>query len=303
MSIFLKSLLGLLLIPFFLNAELDIKTHKTLFLSSLSKDPLKRNNPSYPLSRVLRTISADDTDDIPKVARAGEVFRENATTYQLMHNGVKIVKDCYYAPWISDIIYGLRGHHEPQEERVFYEVLKYIPGNATMIELGAYWGYYSLWFSQAIPGARNYLIEPDKELLAIGKENFLLNNKTGFFYNGYAGARVNDDANYQGTELILIDPFLAKENIDHVHILHSDIQGAELEMLKTCEQSIQSKKIDYFFVSTHSDEIHENCLKFLKRHKYMIIAEHTMSQSVSYDGLIVAKRKGVKGPDHVFIKK
>src|SRR5581483_4352870 len=116
-----------------------IENHKKSFMEKISKDPLKRDNPQYLFSRVLLTIGADDCDYIPKVPQAGEVFEEIGYSYQLMHNGVKVLKDCYYDSWATDVIYGLKGHHEPQEEKVFYEVLKYIPPNATMIELGSYW--------------------------------------------------------------------------------------------------------------------------------------------------------------------
>lgn len=95
---------------------------------------------------------------------------------------------------MTDIIYGLKGHHEPQEEKAFYEVLKFIQPNATMIELGSYWGYYSLWFATAVPGSINYLVEPDPFRMNIGKINFNLNNKNGIFLRGYAGIKDNDSA-------------------------------------------------------------------------------------------------------------
>ena len=46
--------------------------------------------------------------------------------YQLMHNGSrKIILNSYSdTQWLTDVIYGLKGHHEPQEEKCFYEVLK-----------------------------------------------------------------------------------------------------------------------------------------------------------------------------------
>jgi hypothetical protein len=37
-----------------------------------------------------------------------------------------------------------RGVHEPLEEFVFQEVLKRLPEACAMIELGAYWGHYSM---------------------------------------------------------------------------------------------------------------------------------------------------------------
>ena len=106
-------------------------------------------------------------------------FYEGMVAYRRMHNSIRVVANCYYnTQWLTDVIYGLKGHHEPQEEKCFYEILKYIPENGTMIELGAYWAYYSLWFASEIKGAKNYMIEPDPRNLEVGKKNFELNHRT-----------------------------------------------------------------------------------------------------------------------------
>jgi hypothetical protein len=47
-----------------------------------------------------------------------------------------------------------KGYHEPQEELVFHKVMKRLPPNATMIELGGYWAFYSLWFCSLGKGRR-----------------------------------------------------------------------------------------------------------------------------------------------------
>src|SRR3990167_7483257 len=88
-------------------------------LGRLSADPW------YPLSRVAQTISIRDVDYIPKVAQAGQCFEEDGLCYQLMHNGLKVLQDSYYGKWGTDIIEGLQGHHEPQQEKNFFlKVLK-----------------------------------------------------------------------------------------------------------------------------------------------------------------------------------
>ncbi len=282
----------------------SLTLHKLGCIEEILSDPMKSTDPSYQLSRTLLTIQGEDADSIPKVPFAGQIFKEGGLSYQLMHNGVKIIKDCYYdVSWLTDIITGLKGHHEPQEEKIFYEVLKFIPPNATMIELGAYWGYYSLWFSSIVPGARNYLVEPDPRRLNVGRKNFELNGKDAHFYQGYAAIKDNDDANFSGARKIWIDSFLKEENIDHVHILHADIQGAEYAMLNSCIESIKQEKIDYFFISTHLPSMHLDCLNFLKKFGYQIVGAHTPAESCSGDGLIVARRIEVPGPENVPIKK
>ena len=120
-------------------------------------------------ARILLTVGCDDADYIPKHQDAGKVFENEETPYQMMHNGIKVVKDGY-CPWMTDLIYGLKGHHESQEEKVFYEVLKHIPAGGVMIELGSFWAYYSLWFAKEVPNAINYMIEPDPSRYALGEK-------------------------------------------------------------------------------------------------------------------------------------
>ncbi len=285
----------------------DIKSHKERFIKSISQDSFKITNAYYQYPRVISTIECPDADYIPKVVNAGEIISDENGEYQVMHNGIKIYKDCYYCSatnWMTDIIYALRGHHEPQEEKVFYEVLKYISPGSTMIELGSYWAYYSLWFANSVKNAKNYMIEPKYEYLLTGMRNFELNNKEGTFVHGYIGNKYDSDIKHEvNIPRIHIDQFLASNNINHVHILHADIQSAEFDMLQTCKKSISESKIDFFFISTHTDLLHRKCLKFLKDHGFHIIAEHTPAQSCSCDGLIAAKRSGLKGPDNVPITK
>ena len=85
------------------------------------------------------TTSCRDCDHIPKVAGAGEVVEENGQRVQIMHNGVRVIAGGYDGDWMMEIIRRLKGHHEPQEELVFHEILKTLPEQATMIELGGYW--------------------------------------------------------------------------------------------------------------------------------------------------------------------
>lgn len=284
-----------------------IKNRKKQTIESIYRDPQRISNRFYDVKRVITTINCPDCDEIPKIEGAGTIFSSSQGDYQLMHNGVKIRKDCYYgelACWMTDIIYGLHGHHEPQEEKAFYEILKYIPSRGTMVELGSYWGYYSLWFAFAIIDARNYMIDVADPLLSIGKDNFKLNNKIGHFELGHVG----NYPEYRSSPQIFIDSFLEDRGITHVNILHSDIQGAELDMLRSCEKSIARNMIDYFVISTHyegeiNDILHNACLTFLKERDFHIVVEHTPAQSCSADGLIIAKRKGVVGPEYIHISK
>ena len=234
-----------------------------------------------------REIMADPSNQFITRAKDAGTIKDD---YIIMHNGLKVhIGDNSYYGKFSDILALNKGVHEPQEERMFAEVLKYISPGGTMVELGAYWSFYSMWFNRDIDGAVNFMVEPELKNLEIGKENFKLNNMKGDFTHSYVG-----------NEGLKIDEFVEKKEIDTIDILHSDIQGYELQMLQGAEQVINQGRIKFIFVSTHSQELHYACLKFLKQHNYIIIASADFDhETFCYDGIIVAKLKGIKGPEPV----
>ncbi len=280
----------------------EIRNHK----KKISQEILdyEERGDLYPAEQMVQALACEDTDLIPKVPDAGKVFEDAEEPYQLMHNGVKILKDAYSGKYMTDLIRGFRGHHEPQEEKVFHEVLKFMPPGAVMIELGSYWAYYSLWFAKQVAQAKNYLIEPSKTRLELTRKHFVLNEEKGIFFNASIGVPngMGKDHSYVSAPQLDLDDVLKILELEHVNIVHADIQASESYMLKSAEQSIAKGKIDYFFISTH-DVVHTMCLNFLKAYGYSIIAEHTIEEGYMPDGLIVAKRKGVAGPDHVDISK
>jgi len=46
-----------------------------------------------------------------------------------------------------------------------------------------------------------------------------------------------------------------------VDIVHADIQGSELIMLRDMERTLLTKKVGYLFISTHSQLLHEQMQK------------------------------------------
>ncbi len=225
---------------------------------------------------------------LPKVKNAGQIIDNSV----IMHNGLKVNlgEHSYYGDF-SKILLMNKGVHEPQEERIFMEVLKYIPENSIMVELGSYWAFYSMWFQKETVGAINYMIEPELNRLNSGKTNFALNNMKGDFTQGTIG--------HSG---INIDKFVQEKNIGQIDILHSDIQGYELEMLHGAQTTISQKKIKFIFVSTHSQELHYACLDFLTSNSYSIISSVDFdNETYCYDGIIVAKMDGILGPEKMEI--
>jgi hypothetical protein len=242
--------------------------------------------------RTRETISCADNAFIERVPDAGRIIGE----HQVMHNGLRVFYGSYsyFAEEMHEILRQNRGVHEPQEERAFAAVLPHVAPGGVILELGACWAFYSLWFAARVPDARVFLIEADPVCLANGRRNFALNGRTATLIEAWVGEK--NGRGPAGERLLGIDDFLAEQKIDHVAILHSDIQGAELDMLKGAEQALRAGRIDYLFVSTHSDAIHEACAQFLRERGYAIIASANVSQSYSVDGVLVAKRSTLPQP-------
>ncbi len=235
------------------------------------------------LTRIDKALLCKDCDSLDRDLNGGNIIGD----FQIMHNGIKIKKDCYCGEWMTELILKCGGHHEPQEEFAFYKVLDKIKEDGLMIEVGSSWAYYSMWFNQKIKNARNFMIDVDALNLNLGVENFNINSMEGSFHIGKI------------PELNILD-FIKDQSISFVDILHVDIQGWEYHLLEQLGDFI--KNIGYIFISTHTDKnnkgeywgapkefLHEECLSFLINKKFKILCEHDMNESYSHDGLIVAR--------------
>jgi FkbM family methyltransferase len=219
-----------------------------------------------------------------------------------MHNGLRVLAGGYYGDWMVEVIRRLRGCHEPQEEVVFWEVLKRLPERAVMVELGAFWAYYSCWFLKDRPAGRVYCIEPDPNNGAIGRLNLQLNDAEAIFIDAAVGATsesrrpfaCESDGVVRSMPRISVDALVRDQRIAGIDLLLSDIQGGETAMLQGCAETIRSGKVRFVIVSTHHHSIsrdpltHQRCLAFIRENGGHVIAEHTIAESFSGDGLIAA---------------
>lgn len=251
--------------------------------------------------RIEMTAGCQDSKNIPKVLGAGQIIKYNGYDVQIMHNGVKVVAGCYYGEWMTEVIARLHGHHEPQEELIFNEIVKFMPEKPTMIELGSFWSYYSLWCLQARPLARVIDVEPDPINLETGKQNAVLNGRDIEFINASVGSESISaqpfKSEHSGTihiPQVCVPELLSARGIDRLDILHCDTQGAEFKVISSCSDLLRSKSIRFVIVSTHHHYIsgdaltHQRCLSLLQNAGGRIIAEHDVAESFSGDGLIAA---------------
>lgn len=253
--------------------------------------------------RIRMGVRCRDCDSVPKVPRAGMVLSDpDGVRFQLMHNGLKMVEDGYCGAWMTDLIARCGGHHEPQEERLFHEVVSRLPDEGTMLELGGWWSFYSLWYLQGSPSRRALVLEPDPAHLEVGKSNALLNGLAPMFQQGFVGEAFAEDIPFtteDSGEISLtcftVERLMHQAGFDRLSILHCDAQGAETAVLRSCQELFRQRNIDWVFVSTHAHQItgdpltHQRCLSLLRDAGATIEAEHDVHESFSGDGLIVAR--------------
>ncbi|MGB3850372.1 MAG: FkbM family methyltransferase [Tunicatimonas sp.] len=247
----------------------------------------RRNFPRYQPTprwkdRIALVLTSPDNNNIARVSRAGQVLAD----HQRMHNGLRIRLGSYYDYGNTLLLQQNEGVHEPQEEYVFQEVLKVTPPGSTMLELGSYWAFYSMWFCQQVPQAECFMVEPDPYKMNFGRQNFRFNQMEGTFIKGF----ISDQSNPSGSvPTLTVDEITRTQNIRHLSVLHADIQGYEYAMLQGAKNVLQQQQADFIFISTHSNQLHAQCRECLLTYDYEVIADADLDESYSWDGLLVAK--------------
>jgi hypothetical protein len=201
-----------------------------------------------------------------------------------LHNGnrVPLSGDAAYYGAFSQILIINRGVFEPLEEYVFQEVLKKLREDPVMIELGAYWAHYSMWLKKLRPRATAIMVEPNPANLTVGKGNFQRNGFEGVFINALVAK-----AQFE------VDKFFDARNLSHLDILHADIQGYEIQMLEGARATLASTKIDYLFISTHSQKLHTDVVQTLGHFGYRIeVSSDFDNDTTSFDGFVFASSPG-----------
>lgn len=214
---------------------------------------------------------------IRRVPMAGVVAQGMVT----LHNGlqVPVAGPGSYYDTFSDILIFNRGVHEPLEEFAFQQMLPLVGPAPTMLELGAYWAHYSMWMQQRHPDARNWMVEAEAANVEVGRQNFIRNQMRGTFIQSTVGTG--------GFE---VDAFMASDGApERLSVLHSDIQGFELQMLLGATQTFALQKVDYAFISTHSQDIHAAVVEIMTVMGYRIeVSSDFAHSSTSMDGLVLA---------------
>jgi FkbM family methyltransferase len=206
---------------------------------------------------------------------------------------------------MTEVIRRLRGHHEPQEELAFYTILERLAdtgSDTTMVELGSFWAYYSLWAKRRLPTIGLVLVEPDEVNLDVGRRNLALNGEDATYIHAAIGNEHGvdvplmweSDEKTHSVRQITLDGLLNDLGLTQIDLLLCDVQGAETAMLEGAAATLASGRVRFLVISTHHYRItgdpltHQRCVEVLRDAGAHFVAEHSVSESCSGDGLIAA---------------
>lgn len=200
-----------------------------------------------------------------------------------LHNGIKVpcIGNSAYFGEFSQILVLNRGVHEPLEEFVFQELLKILPANAVILELGSYWAHYSMWLKQQCPDASAILVEAQELHIQVGVDNFARNGFAGEFIKAFVGPGEFE-----------VDKFCSLRPELHINVLHVDIDLHEMGMVNGAKDQLSKQAFDYILISTHSQQLHKEVEYSLKTYGYRIEVSCDFDQeTTSFDGFIFASAK------------
>jgi FkbM family methyltransferase len=255
--------------------------------------------PAAVQTRIATTLACRDSDSIPKVRDAGRIFELDGERVQVMHEGTLVQADGYYGEWMARLIAGLRGHHEPQEETIFHALVGFARPGTLFVELGAYWAFYTNWYLGAVPGARAVCVEPAAANLEIGRRNLARNGRTALIIQAAVGETYRPAAEpaagrIDAVERLDMATLLDRIGHEPIEVIHLDVQGAETGFLRSMRRCQVAGALRFVVLSTHHESFtgspttHDDCLEELRTLGAAVLVEHSVAESFSGDGLIVA---------------
>tara|TARA_R100000152_G_C6779603_1_gene211386 strand:+ start:720 stop:1424 length:705 start_codon:yes stop_codon:yes gene_type:complete len=187
-------------------------------------------------------------------------------------------------------------------KQLIHDISQEVYDPPVMLELGAAKGEYSTYFNQELPSSTNICVE-----IRDSQADYIRGSLPGsIVYSGYCGPRKHlgestevswgEDKGLTTTKINLKDIFV-ENNLEHVDILHMDIQGSEASILEELANEKLLDKIEYLFISTHGrnteDCTYTKCIKIFKEFVKNITVKYIFTSinpiDTNNDGLIVVK--------------
>ena len=171
-----------------------------------------------------------------------------------------------------------------------------------VVDIGANEGFYSLFLKKRNPSLKIFCVEPIKSTFEILKKNILSNGLDDLVLENFAiGIKKGDISFEYVPEITVLSskrifrenlPWLDKERIktqkvrviplsilinkwklNKIDILKIDVEGGELEVLKSLGNKI--KIVQKIVLEWHSVKLRDDCKKFLLKKGFKLLSEET----------------------------
>jgi len=189
----------------------------------------------------------------------------------IYNNGIKCYRNTIYGGALSRYEKYIN-LHEPFEDTIFDHIIKNNDVK-TFIDVGAAWGYYSIYAKKLNKNINVIGFDADEEMIKNAYENAELNDITDIeFRKGGIPENIK-----------LIDVVSELKQIDLIKI---DIQGEGASALESAGSEIV--KIKNLIMGTHGKE-HNDCSELLSKYGFKIKMSATSSEiPIQPDGLLWA---------------
>jgi FkbM family methyltransferase len=225
-------------------------------------------------------------------------------------NGLKIFDD--HLTRFQRDRYQQQNLHEPEEEKIFVEIIHNLPETACFVNMGAAVGYYAMLAKKMAPGLTVHVVEPLAQHRKFFRENIKLNRfslrdftlhheaiacRKGvdyFLEQDYGSVLLNESAVTKTFLQTIFEKFTpkrlattTKKSLVHtitlndlikrlgrpVDLLMMDVQGFEADILHSSLDVLQAGKIKTFLIGTHGPAVRQACLFILQQHGFSISYE------------------------------
>lgn len=173
--------------------------------------------------------------------------------------------------------------HEQTYTRKYFQ----IPEDATVIDIGASIGDFSIFCCTTFSNCTCYSYEPSIEAFELSKENIRLNKldeKIHPFQLAISDQRGTAEIGSQVFSAITLDDIFAQNRIQKCHLMKMDIEGAEYKILlnapKEVFDRIEALALEYHLYE--GDEAFIRLRDFLSNHFDRVVATPANANRVGY---------------------